>query len=302
MPPPSAGSPPPQCSMQVVAVRVVSARAAVLAGRVSPERAGARAFVSQREPIFNVPGVVLGLLAAFFAVHVLRWVLPDEENAWLTAVLAFIPARVSGMAADLPGGRIAAVTSFVTHQFVHGDLAHLLINSAWLLAFGTPVARRTDAVRFLAFFLAGRHRRRAALSRRQRQRPDPGGGGLGRHLGADGRGVPLPVPRAWRTAGPMGLARARSTPLMPLAETLRDRRILMAVAGWTVLNVLLAWGARRAHRGGGHRLGGPSRRLLCGSAALRLLRPSAAARRRGRCCACGIGPLRTLLKSNTILA
>ena len=39
------------------------------------------------------------------------------------------------------------------------------------------------------------------------------------------------------------MANARSTPLMPLAETLSDRRILMAVAGWTVLNVLLAWGA-----------------------------------------------------------
>ena len=30
---------------------------------------------------------------------------------------------------------------------------------------------------------------------------------------------------------------------MTLAETLRDRRILMAIAGWTVLNVVLAWGA-----------------------------------------------------------
>ena len=99
--------------------------------------------MSQREPIFNVPSVVLGLLAAFFAVHLLRWVLPAEENEWLTAALAFIPARLSGVGADLPGGRIAIPTSFVTHQFVHGDLAHLLLNSAWLLAFGTPVARRT---------------------------------------------------------------------------------------------------------------------------------------------------------------
>jgi hypothetical protein len=67
--------------------------------------------VSHREPIFNVPGVVLLLLAVFFAVHLLRWVLPEEQNAWLTAVLAFIPARESSMADDLPGGRIAAVTS-----------------------------------------------------------------------------------------------------------------------------------------------------------------------------------------------
>ena len=78
---------------------------------------------------------------------------PAEDGAWLTAALAFIPARETGLADELPGGRIAAVTSFITHQFVHGDLAHLGINSAWLLAFGTPVARRTDAARFVVFFL-----------------------------------------------------------------------------------------------------------------------------------------------------
>ncbi len=163
--------------------------------------------MTHREPIFNVPGVLLWLLASFFVVHLVRWLLPDEQNAWLTAVLAFIPARVSGMAADLPGGRLAAVTSFVTHEFVHGDLAHLIINSAWLLAFGTPVARRTDALRFLAFFMRLRHCRRPALPGHQGPHPDPGGGGLGRHLGPDGRRVPLHVPqhgergrtRAWPT-------------------------------------------------------------------------------------------------------
>ena len=97
--------------------------------------------MDQRQPIFNVPGVVLGLLVSFVVVHLLRWALPAEDGAWLTAALAFIPARETGLADDLPGGRIAAVTSFITHQFVHGDLAHLGINSAWLLAFGTPVAR-----------------------------------------------------------------------------------------------------------------------------------------------------------------
>jgi membrane associated rhomboid family serine protease len=49
--------------------------------------------------------------------------------------------------------------------------------------------------------------------------------------------------RSMGDGGPLGLERASSTPLMPLAETLQDRRILMAIAGWTVLNVLLAWGA-----------------------------------------------------------
>src|SRR5262249_32794118 len=77
--------------------------------------------------------------------------LPD--STWLTALLAFIPARLGGLADDLPGGHVAIFSSFVTHLFVHGDLMHLLVNSAWLLAFATVVARRTDTLRFLAFFM-----------------------------------------------------------------------------------------------------------------------------------------------------
>ena len=195
--------------------------------------------MDHRQPIFNVPGVVLGLLVSFAAVHLLRWALPAEDGAWLTALLAFIPAREMGLAADLPGGRIAAITSFVTHQFVHGDLAHLLINSAWLLAFGSPVARRTGNLRFIAFFLLA------------------GVAGALLYLAVNGNALILVVGASgaisglmgaafrflFREGGPMALARATSTPLMPLAETLQDRRILMAVAGWTLLNVLLAWGA-----------------------------------------------------------
>ena len=214
----------------------------MLAGGGHPERAGARPFVSQREPIFNVPGVVLGLLAAFFAVHLLRWALPAEEYAWLTTALAFIPARVGGMAADLPGGRIAAVTAFVTHQFVHGDLAHLLINSAWLLAFGTPVARRTDPVRFLAFFFITGIAGALLYLAVNGNVPVMVVGASGAISGLMGAAFRF-LFRSIADGGPLGLANSRSTPLMPLAETLSDRRILMAVAGWTALNVLLALGA-----------------------------------------------------------
>jgi membrane associated rhomboid family serine protease len=197
--------------------------------------------LDHRQPIFNVPGVVLVLLGSFLAVHLLRWVLPTEDDAWLTAALAFIPARETGLAPDLPGGRVAVVTSFVTHQFLHGDLAHLFINSAWLLAFGTPVARRTDALRFLVFFLlTGTAGALLYLA--------VNGGAMILVIGASGAISGL-MGAAFRflfrgmEGGPLGMARVSSTPLMPLGETLRDRRILMAIAGWTVLNVVLAWGA-----------------------------------------------------------
>ena len=167
---------------------------------------------------------------------------PPSEDAWLTAALAFIPARLGGLAADLPGGRIAAVTSFVTHQFVHGDLAHLLINSAWLLAFGTPVARRTDPLRFLAFFLLCRHCRRAALLAVNGPIPVLVVGASGAISGLMGAAFRF-LFGSMADGGPMAAwPTPARIPLMPLAETLSDRRILMAVAGWTILNVLLAWG------------------------------------------------------------
>jgi membrane associated rhomboid family serine protease len=197
----------------------------------------------QREPIFNAPGVVVWLVVAFFVVHGLRLFLPTGQSDELTVALAFIPARWSAAAAQVPGGPWAAVTSMVTHVFVHGDIAHLLVNSAWLLAFGTPVARRTDVVRFLAFFLlcgvAG------ALFYLV---VNPGSGTL--VIGASGAisGLMGAAFRflfvAIREGDTEALAgETRRPPLMSLGDTLRDRRVLTAIAGWTVLNVVLAWGA-----------------------------------------------------------
>jgi membrane associated rhomboid family serine protease len=227
---------------QLAAVRVVSMEPAVLAGSCASNALESGQPLNHRQPIFNVPGVVVALLGSFLAVHLVRWALPSEDGAWLTAALAFIPARETGLAEDLPGGRIAMATSFLTHQFVHGDLAHLLINSAWLLAFGTPVARRTDVARFVFFFLlAGVAGALLYLA--------VNGGALILVIGASGAISGL-MGAAFRflfigmaDGGPMRLTRASSTPLMSLADTLQDRRILMAIAGWTVLNFVLAWGA-----------------------------------------------------------
>ena len=79
---------------------------------------------SRREPIFNAPGVVVGLLAVLVAVHIAReWVLPQfygEElvDRW-TVALAFVPARYGNSVIDIPGGALAGVTSFLTHSLVH---------------------------------------------------------------------------------------------------------------------------------------------------------------------------------------
>jgi membrane associated rhomboid family serine protease len=206
--------------------------------------------LDRHEPIFNVPGVVLMVVSLCCLVHALRWLLPAAEDAWLTAALAFIPMRlVPEVAEQLPGGQPATFTSFLTHPFVHGDTTHLIINMAWLLAFGSPLARRTDALRFLAFF---------AIC---------GVAGALFYVLVNGRVLTLVVGASGAISGLMGgamrfffraLAPGRrlalplhAAPLLSLADTFRDRRIILAMLGWTILNIVLAWGAAGLTDAGG---------------------------------------------------
>lgn len=105
----------------------------------------------KREPILNAPGVVVGLIVAFVAIHAARELTSTATDNRLVELLAFNPARYGGDA-DVPGGPWVAPLAFLSHAMLHGDWAHLGINSAWLLAVGTPIARRMPAGSFLAFF------------------------------------------------------------------------------------------------------------------------------------------------------
>jgi membrane associated rhomboid family serine protease len=108
-----------------------------------------------REPIFNVPGTVLATLGVMIAVHAVMSFLTPDQFAWWLLALAFIPARYSGLAGELPGGDVSAVTSWITHMMVHADVPHLVFNSAWMLAFGSVLCARLGGLRFLAFSIAG---------------------------------------------------------------------------------------------------------------------------------------------------
>lgn len=213
----------------------------------------------RREPIVNAPYVVLGLLAAFALVHGVRAFLSELDDAYLVLVLGFIPARYGGSPFELPGGDVSAVTSFITHMFVHGDPLHLLINSAWLLAFGTPLARRLGSVRFLGFgavcVIAGALTFLAL---------NPGllapmvgaSGAVSGMLGGLLRFLFNALDRGGAGLIPEG---ARDVPRMDLGEMLNDRRVLLTVGLWVLLNFLFSLGfgglaeqgiAWEAHLGG----------------------------------------------------
>lgn len=106
--------------------------------------------------IFNVPSVVLGLIAVFALIQFGRGLVSERTDQEFVLTFAFIPIRYDlppGLAGQLPGGWGADIWTFFTHMFLHGDWTHLGFNALWMLAFGSVVARRLGATRFLLLSL-----------------------------------------------------------------------------------------------------------------------------------------------------
>jgi membrane associated rhomboid family serine protease len=205
----------------------------------------------EREPIFNIPSSVMAALGLLIAAHAGLQLWPVTDSTWATLALAFIPARYSGLAGELPGGTPAAVTSFATYQLVHADTAHLLVNGAWLLAFGSPVARRVGAIRFLIFAtFCGAGGALMFLALRW--------GELIPVVGASGAvsGLMAAALRFFFGAVDRGdldefQQSPETVPLIGLADTLINRRILTVVAVWTVINFVMAMAVPTSMTGGG---------------------------------------------------
>jgi membrane associated rhomboid family serine protease len=105
----------------------------------------------RREPVFNLPGVIVALLGALVGIHLVRlWFLSPEQDFGIILRFAFIPLRYSGgYAVDA----YAFIAPF-SYAFLHGGVAHLAVNAIWLAAFGAPLANRIGAGRFLLFWAA----------------------------------------------------------------------------------------------------------------------------------------------------
>jgi membrane associated rhomboid family serine protease len=197
-----------------------------------------------REPVFNVPPVVLWLVACLCFIHVLvAFVLPAGEGEAVPEWFAFNPLRYHStieLDRPLPGGFLADIWTFVTYAFLHGSLPHLIFNLIWLVAFGTPVARRFGTWRFLAFFAFT-----AAT------------GALAHLISYFGEDVPMIGASAavlgmmaaamrfvFQPGGPLGFLRLSEAetyrvPAKPLGAMLREPRMFLFVLGWFGLNALL---------------------------------------------------------------
>lgn len=195
--------------------------------------------MSTQPRIFNVPRIVLILIGAMTAIHLVRQILPDEEHLRFLLTMAFIPARYGGEAAALlPGGYVSAVTSFVTYMLIHGDLTHLAINCLWMLAFGSLLARRCGAMRFLLFSCA------CGIAGAAMQLAfNPGAliPVVGASAAISGQ-MSAAIRLIFGSPGSMGLAGIGGDPryarLAGVAETLRDPRALVFLGIWLALNLL----------------------------------------------------------------
>ena len=200
-----------------------------------------------REPLFNIPPVIVVVLAVLALVHAVRILLfSEQQDIEFLLTFAFIPARYDSsfvLGGALPGGG-AEVWTFITYAFIHADLTHLGVNVVWLLPFGSAVARRFGALRFLAFFMV------------------TAAAGAALHL-ATHAGEPYPMIGAsaaisgtmagamrfvFQRGGPLGLLRgaderAYHVPAIPLLGVLRDVRVLLFLVVWFGINILFGVGS-----------------------------------------------------------
>ncbi|MGF1651556.1 MAG: rhomboid family intramembrane serine protease [Hyphomicrobiaceae bacterium] len=192
----------------------------------------------RREPMINAPTVVVALIGLMVAIHALILQVPGRDQVWLVLSLAFIPARY-GSAADLlplevlPGHPWAAWVSPFTHMLLHGDWIHLAMNSAWLLVFGTIIARRMNVVRFCGLAVLCGLAGAVAFGFVNAGEIAPMVGASGAVSGLMG-GVFRFMFQPGR-AGPLQFA-----PLVPLSRVLGNPSMVTAVLIWVGINVLFA--------------------------------------------------------------
>lgn len=193
-----------------------------------------------RQPVFNLPRSVAGLLVAILAVQALRaFLLDDNANLWVVLHFAFIPLRVTAaeaVAAVLPVGG-ERIWTFLTHAFLHVDWAHALLNALWLAAFGSPLAWRFGTARFLAFSAVAAAAGALMHLAIYPHSPVPlvgASAAISAHMAGSARFV-------FHAGGPrFGLAgpAAYRHPAVPLGEALGNRRVLALLGVWFGLNLV----------------------------------------------------------------
>jgi membrane associated rhomboid family serine protease len=208
----------------------------------------------QREPLFNIPTVIVTILALLAAIHAVReYLLTEAQGVQLLLLFAFIPARydTSVLLQGWPGGLGADVWTFVTYSLLHANWMHFGVNAIWFLPFGSAVARRFGTMRFLLFFMvtaaAGAALHLATHAGEQYPM-------IGASAAISGT-MAAAMRFAFQRGGPLGMLRgneeeAYKVSALPLAGVFRDPRVLLFVGVWFGINFIFGVGTFPTLTGG----------------------------------------------------
>ncbi len=211
-------------------------------------------FIVHRERLFNVPKVVVALIAAFAIVNGVReYLLTDPEDLQLLLTFAFIPARYDGslLLQGWPAGIAGDVWTFVTYSFLHASWVHLGVNAIWFLPFGSAVARRFGTLRFLLFYAVAAAAGAAAHLATHAGEQYPM---IGASAAVSGT-MAAAMRFAFQRGGPLGMLRvddedAYRVPALPLSGVLRDARVLLFLVIWFGINIIFGTGSFPSLTGG----------------------------------------------------
>lgn len=188
----------------------------------------------RREPLLNLPGVIVAVILVTVAVElIVTFVLDETMVEALYYYGGFIPARYAG---SLSAELLPAITSPVTYAFLHGGWEHLIFNDVWLAVFGTPVALRIGPVRFLLLWLVTSVLSAFAFDIANVASLSLLVGASGAISGLTGAACRF----VWAGSGLRNPALSIRHRRLSVIETLKNREVLIFIGFWFVANVVLA--------------------------------------------------------------
>lgn len=207
--------------------------------------------------------LVLALIALMIGIQGLRGFLSPDNDARLILAFAYVPASFARLVD--PGAVAVAATQLVrqdvataddvvlllgvggfrwwtplTYALLHGGWTHVLVNSVWLAAFGSAVARRLGAVRFLMFFAITAIGGAVAHSMTHFLQFAPLVGASAAISGAMAGAARF----AFAPGAPLGVAAQRGSllayqgPLVSLRHLLREPRAMTFLVAWFAANFI----------------------------------------------------------------
>jgi len=212
-----------------------------------------------------MPAVAVGAIAVLIGIHALRGLLSELTDLGLVVDFGFVPAQWSigfgfsspeevVSAAGAGSGDAAALREafarYVTEQgslrpwtglsyaLLHGSWMHVVLNSVWLAAFSTPVARRIGTARIAV--LAGACALGGALAHwlTHPLGAEPMIGASAVVSGLMGAAATFAFDRSGSPYGPAPEGRGPARIVSAIRRILQNRTALMFLGSWFVVNLV----------------------------------------------------------------